>query len=64
MSSNPWKDAIDEEAVTTWTLDNSLSPMEQLQAIINWHVMVATDPAVNGGYELVKKEVRSEDQQG
>lgn len=49
-------DAIDEEAVTTFTLNNDLSPKEQLHAIINWHVQVATDPKVNGGYQLVMVE--------
>lgn len=47
-------DAVDDEAVTTFTLDSSLTPKEQLHKIIEWHVQVATDPAVNGGYKLVR----------
>lgn len=54
MSNNLWKDAIDEEAVNTWTLNDNLSPEQQLRAIIDWHIQVATDPKVNGGYKLVK----------
>ena len=46
--------ALDDEAVTTFTLNSELTPKEQLQAVIDWHIQVATDPAVNGGYKLVK----------
>ncbi len=47
--------AVDDEAINTWTLNQTLSAKQQLMAIIDWHIQVATDPAVNGGYELVKR---------
>lgn len=50
----PFHQAIDDEAVLTWTLSSKLSAKEQLGEIIKWHMTVATDPSVNGGYELVK----------
>lgn len=50
----PYFDAIDDEAVVTFTLNKQYSPREQLAAIIEWHIQVATDPSVNGGYELRK----------
>lgn len=58
----PYFDAIDEEAVVTWTLDSSLSAKEQLMKIIDWHVQVTTDPTVNGGYKLVKIEDNKNEQ--
>jgi len=48
--------ALDNEAVTTWTLNSNLTQREQLHAVIQWHVDVALDPAVNGGYELIKTD--------
>ena len=53
-------EAVDEAAVVSWTLNESLSAKAQLAAIIDWHVQVATDPAVNGGYELVKRSCPTE----
>ena len=48
--------AVDDEAVITGTLNEKLSAKEQLQAVIKWHIQVATDPVVNGGKVLVEKE--------
>jgi hypothetical protein len=48
-------EAIDNEAITTFTLNNKLSPREQLHSIIDWHIQIATDPTVNGGKVLVDK---------
>jgi len=52
--------ALMDEAVTTWTLDSNLTAREQLQAIVDWHVEVATDPKVNGGFVLVKEDTIDE----
>jgi len=41
--------ALDDAAVVTGTLDNSLTPKEQLDKIIQWNIKVATDPRTNGG---------------
>lgn len=46
--------ALDDEAVMTWTLDTKLSAQEQLYKVIDWHVAVALDPKLNGGYVLAK----------
>lgn len=37
----------------TWTPPTVESLQEKLAQIIAWHVAVATDPAVNGGFKLV-----------
>ena len=51
---NPWKECIDQELVTLEsTADSFASPKDALKAIIDWHVAIATDPAVNGGFMLV-----------
>jgi hypothetical protein len=50
----PYYVAIDNEAIITWTLNKELTPLEQLQKIIMWHIDIATNPKVNGGYKLVK----------
>jgi hypothetical protein len=34
-------EAIDNEAITTFTLNNKLSPREQLHSIIDWHIQIA-----------------------
>lgn len=53
---NPWHKAIDEELVTTFVLSdkNKDDPKQALNDIIQWHIQVATDEKVNGGYRLVK----------
>lgn len=57
-ADKPYFSVIDNEAVTTFTLNSELTPREQLGKIIDWHVQVATDPKVNGGYKLVKEDDR------
>src|SRR5690606_26356922 len=49
-----WKDAVDHELTKIqMTTDTFPDPQSALSALINWHVQVALDPAVNGGYRLV-----------
>lgn len=55
-----WIQAIDEALVVSWVgvadaEDSYEVAKEKLAKLINWHIMVATDPSVNGGYALVKK---------
>lgn len=40
--------ALDDAAVITGTLDNSLTPKEQLDKIIQWHLKVVADPRTAG----------------
>jgi len=40
--------ALDDAAVITGTLDNSLTPKEQLDKIIQWHLKVVADPRTTG----------------
>jgi len=52
-----WMQAIDEALVTTHLgtaemSDSYDTAKRKLDALINWHVSVATDPRVNGGYKL------------
>lgn len=56
-----WIQAIDDALVISWVgvaneEDSYDVAKEKLAALIDWHIMVATDPAVNGGYKLVKVE--------
>lgn len=60
MFSNPWQQAIDIELVSSGlgvadeaTLDEA---REALRELIHWHIDVATNPLVNGGYVLTKLE--------
>ena len=54
LAGDPWKAAIDHELVTMGcTADSFSSPKEALNALIQWHIAVATDPMVNGGHKLV-----------
>lgn len=47
-ASNPWKQALDDELVSTEaTSDDYPSPKAAIKAIIDWHVSVALDPAVS-----------------
>jgi len=49
-----WKDAVDHELTKIqMTTDTFPDPRSALSALIDWHVQVALDPAVNGGYRLV-----------
>jgi hypothetical protein len=61
-----WKQALDDEAVVTFTLSgqNKDDPRKMLMDIINWHVAVALDPKVNGGYSLVKVDQPEESDDG
>lgn len=56
-----WLQALDEEMVCTHLgvadkSDTFEQAKKKLRALIDWHVAVATDPAVNGGQELVRLE--------
>lgn len=56
-----WHRAVDEEMVLTHLgvadpLDSYETAKSKLNDLIAWHVAVATDPAVNGGYVLVPKD--------
>lgn len=58
---NGWLRAIDEEMVCTHlgiadTSDSYEVAKEKLNKLIAWHVAVATDLAVNGGFMLVLKD--------
>lgn len=55
-----WIRAVDEEMVLTFLgvaeqSDSYEVAKKKLQDIIQWNIAVATDPAVNGGYKLVKE---------
>ena len=55
---NPWQEAVDEARVTAHlgiaadgvTREQATA---QLGELIDWHIAVAMDPAVNGGFKLV-----------
>lgn len=51
-----YKDVLEEVGVITFSLTrkNEHDPEQLLADIIDFHVSVATDPQVNGGYKLVK----------
>ena len=56
-----WIRAADDEMICTHLgvanlSDSHESAKEKLKSLIDWHVAVATDPAVNGGYQLVPIE--------
>lgn len=58
---NPWQKAIDQQRILAHIgiAADGVSDEEasrQLAELINWHVKVATDPAVNGGFVLVPVE--------
>ena len=60
-----WLRAVDEALVVTHLgVANASDTYEQakakLDSLIGWHVDVATDPAVNGGWKLVPLEPTSE----
>lgn len=60
MTSTPFADwirVLDEELVTTHlgtvdVNDTYHAAKRKLQRLIDWHVSVALDPAVNGGWKL------------
>lgn len=56
-----WHRAVDEEMVLTHLgvadpSDSYETAKKKLNDLIAWHVAVATDPAVNGGYVLVRQD--------
>ncbi len=57
-----WLQAIDEALVTTHlgtaeTSDSYDTAKRKLGELIDWHVAVATDPRVNGGWQMVPVEM-------
>ncbi len=57
-----WLQAIDEALVTTHlgtaeTSDSYETAKRKLGELIDWHVAVATDPRVNGGWQMVPVEM-------
>lgn len=55
-----WMRAIDDALVNAHLgvanhFDTYDSAKAKLDLLIDWHVSVATDPAVNGGYKLTKQ---------
>lgn len=54
---NKWEAAIDDALVVNHlgTTDSFEDAKEALGKLIQWEIQVATDPAVNGGYVLVKQ---------
>lgn len=60
-AGNGWVSAVDHELVGSGIgiadLNDSVDEAaRKLSLLIDWHVAVATDPAVNGGYVLVPVE--------
>lgn len=58
--NNVWQQAIDDELVAAHLgVAQDGVPLEyakkRLNDLICWHIDVALDPAVNGGYQLVSK---------
>lgn len=57
-TENPWQQAIDHELVSAHLgVAGEATPEKAkkiLSKLIQWHIDVATDPRVNGGYKLVK----------
>src|SRR5690606_17960828 len=56
--ANPWHLAVDHERVTAHAGIGAEGvtreeAAKQLGELIDWHVKVATDPAVNGGFRLM-----------
>ncbi len=56
-----WMLAVDDAMIVTHlgvanVQDSYEVAKNKLQSLIQWHIDVATDPCVNGGYRLVKVE--------
>lgn len=52
-----YRDALDRALVTIEaTVDSYSSASDALNTLIDWHIAVATDPKVNGGWKLVPVE--------
>jgi hypothetical protein len=57
QTSNDWKDAVDHELVIHGsTADSYASPEQAIQDLLDWHVSMAVDPELNGGFKLVPIE--------
>lgn len=61
----PWLRVIDDELICSHLGvanedDNYATAKRKLETLIAWHVAVATDPQVNGGYELVPSKISTE----
>jgi len=50
-----WKQAVDDALVTCLqcTTDSYTDPKKAINDLICWNIAVATDPRVNGGFQLV-----------
>ena len=62
---NNYQQAVDIELVSAQLgvakeTDDFHLARQKLRQLIEWHVDVATDPRVNGGYALVKVESNDE----
>lgn len=57
--SNPWKEAIDNQLVLMEsTADSFDTPEAAINALLDWHVAVASDPRCNGrGNEIDKDKL-------
>lgn len=62
---NPWQKAVDQQRVMAHigiaadgVTDKEAA--QQLAELIDWHVRVATDPAVNGGFVLMPVKMTNE----
>ena len=56
-----WMQAVDDQMLVTHlgvanVQDSAEVAKKKLQSLIQWHIDVALDPCVNGGYKLVKVE--------
>lgn len=59
--TGPYTEAVDRELVSCSLGvanegDSYETAKDKLSMLIQWHIDVATDPRVNGGYVLVKDE--------
>lgn len=57
MNKTPWIQVLDEALVSAHLgiadeTDIYEEAKEKLQALIDWHIFIALDPAMNGGYSL------------
>ena len=61
---DPWREAIDAELICTHlgTVDSFHSANEALDALINWHIATALDPAVSASAKLLVDRGRAQPQ--
>lgn len=63
-SEDAWKGAVlDHLAISCMDAEKGEDPYKIIGRIIDWHVAVALDPTVNGGFELKKVETAQETEQ-